>query len=215
MRGGRHLALASFLAATALALLMADAGLAAKVKRRKVLRRVKKGRGDEGGTSGTPAAIGRRTLEVEPAEREPRSIERNVGMAATMLVPSQPEPPPEYLPYHFDQQKYRVPRNPSESYYVDARDLVARDLVALESQISEDVLGGYNEPQYDTTSYLYGGGDGGGGFDFTQPYNYPYESDQVGYGPSIGGVGGGFLQVNHEDDEVCMLTKFTNLLTSE
>ena len=192
---GRHLALA------ALVLLVADAGLAGKAKRRKVLRRVKKGRNEE------PPAIGKRTLQVEAeaeeadSEREPRSIERNVGVAGT-LVPSQPEPPPEYLPYHYDQQKYRVPRNPE--YYVDARDLVARDLVALESQISEDVLGGYNEPQYDTTSYVYGGGDAGGA-DFTHPYMYPYESDQVGYAPPNGAFGGGgFLQVIPEDDEVCM-----------
>ena len=147
------------------------------------------------------------------AEREPRSIERNVGMAGT-LVPSQPEPPLDYLPYHYDQQKYRAaaaaaPRSPE--YYVDARDLVARDLVALESQIAEDVLG-YNEPQYDTTSYVYGDG---GGADFTQPYHYPYESDQVGYAPSSIGGGGGFLQVNHEDDEVCMRLCGTNLLTRE
>ena len=36
--------------------------------------------------------------------RESRSIRRGVGMAASLLTPSQPEPPPEYLPYHFDQQ---------------------------------------------------------------------------------------------------------------
>ena len=62
MRGGQ-IALASFLAVTTLVLLMADAGLAGKAKRRKVLRRVKKG-----GTSGTPA-IGKRMLEVDKVAR--------------------------------------------------------------------------------------------------------------------------------------------------
>ena len=193
---GRYLALAAAL----VVLVVDDAGLAAggKVKRRKVLRRVRKERGDHGGMP----AIGKRRMEVDAeAERESRSIERNVGLAGGLLVPSQPEPPPEYLPYHYDQQKYRA-RDPE--YYLDARDLVARDLVALESQVAEDV---YNEPQYDTSSYVYGVGDGGGGggAEFTHPYMYPYEADQVGYAPPSGAFGGGgFLQVNPEDDEVCM-----------
>ena len=199
----RHLALA------AIVLLVAadNAGLAAaKAKRRKVLRRVRKERGDGGGTP----AVNRRTLEVEDdgeseGEREARSIGRDVGLAGT-LVPSQPEPPADYLPYHYSQQKYRTTaavatrdREPEE-YYVDARDLLqARDLVALESQIAEDIAGGYNEPQYDTTSYVYGG-DGGGA------YMYPYDldpsgyapPDQVGYAPPSGAfAGGNFLQVNY------------------
>ena len=200
----RHLALA------AIVLLVAadNAGLAAaKAKRRKVLRRVKKERGDGGGTP----AVNRRTLEVEEGEskeeREARSIERDVGLAGT-LVPSQPEPPADYLPYHYSQQKYRTAATSGpEEYYVDARDLLqARDLVALESQIAEDIAGGgYNEPQYDTTSYVYGGGDGGGA-DFNHAYMYPYDldpsgyapPDQVGYAPPSGAfAGGNFLQVNN------------------
>ena len=200
----RHLALAAIVL-----LVVADnAGLAAaKAKRRKVLRRVRKERGDGGGTP----AVNRRTLEVEDdGEREARSIERDVGLAGT-LVPSQPEPPADYLPYHYSQQKYRttaaVATREPEEYYVDARDLLqARDLVALESQIAEDIAGGgYNEPQYDTTSYVYGGGDGGGA-DFNHAYMYPYDldpsgyapPDQVGYAPPSGAfAGGNFLQVTY------------------
>ena len=136
----RHLALAAIVL-----LVVADnAGLAAaKAKRRKVLRKVRKERGDGGGTP----AVNRRTLEVEDdgeseGEREARSIGRDVGLAGT-LVPSQPEPPADYLPYHYSQQKYRAAAAATsgpEEYYVDARDLLqARDLVALESQIAEDI----------------------------------------------------------------------------
>ncbi len=172
-----------------------------KIRRVKVLRRVK-----------NSVPIGRRMLDSAPSDDvasseeekdkslplRPRTSRKMMGVAGK-LVPSQPEPPPSYLPYHYSQQKSKSRANPlfpalsrdlkfhsdqgagtdpASQYSVDAQ-----DLVALESQLpvsgSEDDLAYYftRDPYEFNTLEPAAFDDGSVGSDYSAGYQQvPYNS---------------------------------------
>jgi hypothetical protein len=175
-----------FFAALLLVLVLALSAEASS-KRRKVLRRVKK----------QPEQISKRMLEDDSEEAQdeetlserPRKARRINGLGfAGKLVPSQLEPPADYLPYHYNQQKYRsrvasaaaAAANPVSAlmapYTIDAQ-----DLMALESQITEDELGYYlTHDPYESNSLS----PSTSGRRPQEIVYHPYDFEQMGYIPS-------------------------------